>query len=71
MLNPGTAQERPLTSKVAGLRLKRGDVFSFALGGGGGWGDPQDADPERVRADVRRGYVTREAAAVRLWRGVA
>jgi N-methylhydantoinase B len=62
-LNPGTPQEQPLTSKVAGLRLKKGDVFSFTLGGGGGWGDPLKRAPERVQEDVRRGYVSRAAAA--------
>jgi len=62
-LNPGTPAERPLTSKAAGLRLKQGDVLAFALGGGGGWGDPRQREPERVREDVVRGYVSREAAA--------
>jgi N-methylhydantoinase B len=31
-------------------------------GGGGGWGDPLERDPERVQADVLEGFVTREAA---------
>jgi N-methylhydantoinase B len=31
-------------------------------GGGGGWGDPLDRDPERVRADVLEEFVTPEAA---------
>jgi N-methylhydantoinase B len=31
--------------------------------GGGGWGDPLDRDPERVKADVRDEYVSLEAAA--------
>jgi N-methylhydantoinase B len=62
-LNPGRADERVLTSKVAGLRLKQGDVFSWQLAGGGGFGDPHRRDPERVRTDVRRGYVSIEAAA--------
>ncbi len=62
-LNPGTPSERALTSKVAGIRLKKGDVFAFELGGGGGWGDPKKREPERVRQDVVRGYVSREAAA--------
>jgi N-methylhydantoinase B len=35
----------------------------FELGGGGGYGDPGERDPERVRNDVLRGYVSREAAA--------
>ena len=62
-LNPGGADERPLTSKVAGLRLKKGDLFSWQLAGGGGWGDPKKRDPERVRRDVVRGYVSLNAAA--------
>jgi N-methylhydantoinase B len=62
LLNPGTAAERPLTSKVAGLRLKQDDVVAWQLAGGGGYGDPKARDPERVARDVRLGYVSREAA---------
>jgi N-methylhydantoinase B len=61
-LNPGTPDERPLTSKVAGLRLKKDDIVVFELAGGGGYGDPRERDPERVRADVARGYVSQDAA---------
>ena len=61
-LNPGTAAERALASKEAGLRLKRGDLLSWELAGGGGWGDPRTRDPVRVRADVVAGYVSLEAA---------
>jgi len=31
-------------------------------GGGGGWGDPLERDPEAVRADVVAELVSREAA---------
>jgi N-methylhydantoinase B len=62
-LNPGTAEEQALTSKVAGLRLKKDDVFAFELGGGGGWGSPLRREPDRVRQDVERGYVSVAAAA--------
>lgn len=61
-LNPGGADERPLTSKIAGLRLKKGDVIAFELAGGGGWGDPRQREPERVLSDVVNGYVSLEAA---------
>ena len=61
-LNPGAPEERALTSKIAGLRLKKDDIVVFELGGGGGYGDPGERDPERVRNDVLRGYVSREAA---------
>jgi N-methylhydantoinase B len=62
VLNPGTEQERALTSKVAGIRMKRDDIVIFELGGGGGYGNPLERDPERVMRDVQRGYVSREAA---------
>lgn len=55
-------QARPLTSKIAGLRLKKGDVLSLQFAGGGGFGDPFRREAERVRQDVLRGYVSREAA---------
>ena len=48
--------------KVAGFRLRRGDVVSLRSSGGGGWGDPLDRDPDEVLADVRDGYLTPEAA---------
>lgn len=38
------------------------DRVVMALPGGGGYGDPLERDPERVEADVRDGFVSREAA---------
>src|SRR5215211_2552665 len=61
-LNPGSAAERALTFKVAGLLLKRGDLLSVEFAGGGGWGDPSERDVHRVREDVARGYVSVDAA---------
>ncbi|MDB5650563.1 MAG: 5-oxoprolinase [Hyphomicrobiales bacterium] len=62
VLNPGAEGERPLTSKIAGLRLKKGDVVAWQLAGGGGYGDPMQRDHARVQRDVRMGYVTLEGA---------
>ena len=62
VLNPGSGAQRALTSKVAGLLLKRGDLLSVEFAGGGGWGDPLERDVDRVRDDVARGYVSLEAA---------
>jgi len=47
-----------------GMRVlvRDGDLVSVQTGGGGGWGDPLDRDPERVRDDVVAGYVSLEAA---------
>ena len=38
-------------------------------GGGGGYGDPREREPERVAADVRDGYVTprRRATSTAWW----
>jgi N-methylhydantoinase B/oxoprolinase/acetone carboxylase alpha subunit len=52
----------PSRSKFSNLRLEPGDVFVSRQGGGGGFGDPRERDPEAVRADVRAGYVTTEQA---------
>jgi len=62
VLTPGSGAQRALTSKVAGLLLKRGDLLSVEFAGGGGWGDPLARDIDRVRDDVARGYVSLEAA---------
>jgi len=48
--------------------LSRGDTISFQVSGSGGYGDPTDRDPEAVRRDVEKEYITpdeaREAYAV-------
>lgn len=43
-------------------QLQPGDVVTMDSAGGGGYGDPCERDPERVRQDVVQGYVTAEAA---------
>ena len=35
-----------------------GKNVSLITGGGGGWGDPKQRDPERVLRDVQNEYVT-------------
>lgn len=45
-----------------------GDMFVMRTGGGGGWGDPYERDPELVRRDVACGLLTVEQA--RRWYGV-
>ena len=39
-----------------------GDVLVIGSGGGGGYGDPKQRPRDVVTDDVRRGYMTREAA---------
>jgi len=52
----------PLVSKIADIRIRRGQKVRLETPGGGGFGDPATRDPERVVRDVRLGYVSREAA---------
>jgi N-methylhydantoinase B len=61
VVNPGREDERHLL-KVNALPLDAGSVFTLETGGGGGFGDPLERDPEHVRVDVVDGYVTRAAA---------
>jgi N-methylhydantoinase B len=44
-------------------QLQPGDVIHFVSGGGGGYETPLERDPVAVAADIREGYVSREAAA--------
>jgi N-methylhydantoinase B len=62
ILNPGTPEERELVALGDGIVLKRGDFLRFETCGGGGWGDPLERDPERVRTDVARGFITARGA---------
>ena len=62
VLNPDTPGERVLPPLGDGIVLKRGDLLRFETCGGGGWGDPLAREPERVRQDVARGFVTARGA---------
>jgi N-methylhydantoinase B len=53
---------RYTTGKFSNLLIKAGDAIRLLIGGGGGWGDPLNRDPERVRQDVRNGLVSVETA---------
>ncbi len=53
--------DRPLSSKVT-LDLSPDDVMSYRTCGGGGYGPPEEREPERVLRDVREGRVSVERA---------
>jgi N-methylhydantoinase B len=61
VVNPGRSDERHML-KVNALPLEAGSVVVLETGGGGGFGDPLERDPQRVRVDVVDGYVTPVAA---------
>jgi N-methylhydantoinase B len=61
VINPGRDDERHML-KASRVMLRRGDVVRTMTGGGGGFGDPRVRDGQLVRADVRVGPVSAEAA---------
>jgi N-methylhydantoinase B len=48
--------------KVVNHPLRKGDIVAMNTGGAGGYGDPLERDPDRVRQDVLEGLVSLEAA---------
>ena len=54
LIRAGSERWEPLESKVDNVKVAPGDRIVFRTAGGGGWGDPLERDPGRVRADVRR-----------------
>jgi N-methylhydantoinase B len=56
----GTREELP--SKIDNVKVRNGDRIVFRTAGGGGWGDPLERDPRRVRNDVARKLMTAAAA---------
>jgi N-methylhydantoinase B len=58
---PGTPRERALSTER--FDLEPGESFHHFAGGGGGYGDPLEREPDRVVDDVLDGYISVEAAA--------
>ncbi|WP_430383574.1 hydantoinase B/oxoprolinase family protein [Streptomyces sp. P10-4] len=67
ILNPGTHRE--VVQGGSYNHLVAGDVLVNNTGGGGGYGNPFEREPERVARDVRNGFVS--VAAARRAYGVA
>jgi N-methylhydantoinase B len=60
-VNPGTPEAKQML-KVNRYPLKRGDIVLAMTGGGGGFGDPSERDPELVARDLAERLVTPEEA---------
>ena len=61
IINPGTPREvRRL--KTNRMPLREGDIVRCYTGGGGGYGDPLERDPEAVLADLADGFISRSYA---------
>ena len=50
-------------SFVSGLPVNTDDVIRIVTASGGGYGDPKDRDPDRVKEDVANGLLSSERAA--------
>jgi N-methylhydantoinase B len=65
---PGAPVEVALLNRAAELprkartMLQPGDVLALRYAGGGGYGDPRERDRALVRADLRNGVISAEAA---------
>lgn len=46
----------------ATVKVKKGDTMTTVTSGGGGWGNPYQRDPEKVRLDVIEGLVSTDRA---------
>ena len=60
ILRPGTDQEQ--TTGMVYEAMAPGEVLVNCSGGGGGWGNPLDRDPEKVLKDVRNEYISLASA---------
>jgi N-methylhydantoinase B len=58
----GGTGEGEVLCKAKGVPLKPGDRAVLETGGGGGYGDRAERDLELIARDLRRGYITQEAA---------
>src|SRR5207248_10125012 len=60
--NPGTSRQEYLEAKVTGVEFKAGEYIEFREPNGGGYGDPLEREPARVREDVLDDFTTIELA---------
>jgi N-methylhydantoinase B len=62
VLAAGTDHALEVDPTAVGFRLEPGEQLVYEFGGGGGWGDPFDRDPQAVLDDVWDEYVSIEGA---------
>jgi N-methylhydantoinase B len=61
-VDPGGPDEHEVDALADAEPLTAGTVVRIRTTGGGGWGDPLQREPERVRLDVVRGVVSDRSA---------
>jgi len=52
----------PSPGKFSNIQTRQGDILAVTMGGGAGYGDPLERNPELVAWDVKNGYVSRSRA---------
>jgi N-methylhydantoinase B len=57
------AGEPEIPAGLYRTHLERGDVYYQITGGGGGYGDPLEREPDWIERDLRLGYVSADQAA--------
>ncbi|MEM7028501.1 MAG: hydantoinase B/oxoprolinase family protein [Chloroflexota bacterium] len=63
VVRPGTDQEEILTERASFFGpFSKGEVITCRSGGGGGYGDPLDRDPQRVQSEVLNELLTADQA---------
>jgi N-methylhydantoinase B len=62
VLRVGSPSEVVVRDTADWVSLEPGDLIVYDYGGGGGWGDPLERDPQAVLDDVLDEYVSIESA---------
>jgi N-methylhydantoinase B len=62
ILNQGRPDERVLPFKVTNYSVRNGDVLTVKVPGSGGYGEPNERDPEAIARDIAEGLITRSRA---------
>jgi len=63
MLRTGSEHQHEIETTAFYVDHEPGEGYAYRYGGGGGWGDPLERDPQAVCDDVLDEYVSVEAAA--------
>lgn len=54
--------QRQFYGKATNIKVHAGSLIIIEVGGGGGYGRPEERDPECVRKDLREGYISEDHA---------
>jgi N-methylhydantoinase B len=61
-LRVGSAHEQVVETTAFYVNHEPGECYEYRYGGGGGWGNPLEREPEKVLDDVLDEYISIESA---------